>query len=290
MTPMDAIVSATRNIAAAYHKLDSSARSARQARGPRRARRRPARGHQQHPQDLDGDERRPGGRSRQLPIRKCCRSRAASRPDLELEGGGRDEARAGAYACGSDRIAMLECLGVPAEPGLAIVGATVIDGTGGGRSKDAVVWSSRRQDHRGRPARAASPYPPGARQIERTGKFVIPGLMDANVHLVLGSSIEFIVALRRPLRGTDRGGGAGHAQERPDDGVRFVGTAAAAAQRARSDPARRDGRQPHVRRRQHRRLQRAVRPRFQSAPPRRQRARHWSGGSTRSGKRTSARR
>ena len=34
---------------------------------------------------------------------------------------------------------------------------------------------------------------PGARQIDATGKFLIPGLMDANVHLVLGSSIEFIV-------------------------------------------------------------------------------------------------
>ncbi len=35
--------------------------------------------------------------------------------------------------------------------------------------------------------------PAGAKEIKAAGKYVIPGLMDANVHLVLGSSIEFIV-------------------------------------------------------------------------------------------------
>ena len=35
--------------------------------------------------------------------------------------------------------------------------------------------------------------PAGAREINAQGKFIIPGLMDANVHLILGSSIEFIV-------------------------------------------------------------------------------------------------
>ena len=35
--------------------------------------------------------------------------------------------------------------------------------------------------------------PADARQINAAGKYIIPGLMDANVHLILGSSIEFIV-------------------------------------------------------------------------------------------------
>ena len=35
--------------------------------------------------------------------------------------------------------------------------------------------------------------PPGAQQFDAAGKYVIPGLMDANVHLMLGSSIEYIV-------------------------------------------------------------------------------------------------
>jgi len=41
--------------------------------------------------------------------------------------------------------------------------------------------------------RSAVAIPPDAKPIDATGKFVIPGLMDANVHLVLGSSIEFVV-------------------------------------------------------------------------------------------------
>jgi len=36
------------------------------------------------------------------------------------------------------------------------------------------------------------PVPAGAHRIDASGKFVIPGLMDANVHLMLGSSIEYI--------------------------------------------------------------------------------------------------
>jgi len=93
-------------------------------------------------------------------------------------------------------VLFLVCLACPvlagAEPATAIVGATVIDGVGGAPLKDAVVVID------GRKIAALGPrgrvtIPAGAREINVAGKYVIPGLMDANVHLVLGSSIEFIV-------------------------------------------------------------------------------------------------
>src|SRR5262249_25700748 len=79
-----------------------------------------------------------------------------------------------------------------AEPVTAIVGATLIDGTGGTPVKDAVIVID------GRKITAVGPrgrvtIPAGAREINAAGKYVVPGLMDANVHLVLGSAIEFIV-------------------------------------------------------------------------------------------------
>ena len=74
----------------------------------------------------------------------------------------------------------------------AIVGATLIDGTGGPPVDDAViVIEGRRIAAVGR--RDEIQVPDGARQIDATGRYVIPGLMDANVHLVLNSSIEFLV-------------------------------------------------------------------------------------------------
>ena len=80
----------------------------------------------------------------------------------------------------------------PAAQTVAIVGATVIDGTGAEPVKDAVLVIDGGKIAAVGP-RASVAIPPGARQIDAAGKYVIPGLMDANVHLVLGSSIEFIV-------------------------------------------------------------------------------------------------
>jgi imidazolonepropionase-like amidohydrolase/cyclophilin family peptidyl-prolyl cis-trans isomerase len=78
-----------------------------------------------------------------------------------------------------------------ADP-LVITGATLIDGTGVQPVRDAVVVvDGQRIVATGR--RGEVTVPPGARTIDATGKFIIPGLMDANVHLMLGSSIEFIV-------------------------------------------------------------------------------------------------
>ena len=81
---------------------------------------------------------------------------------------------------------------VRAQSATVITGATLIDGTGSPAIRDAVIVID------GRTIKAVGPrdrvtIPAGAKEIKAAGKYVIPGLMDANVHLVLGSSIEFIV-------------------------------------------------------------------------------------------------
>ena len=79
-----------------------------------------------------------------------------------------------------------------ADGSLVITGGTLIDGTGGAPVRDAVIVID--NGHfvaAGR--RADVTVPAGAREINAQGKFILPGLIDANVHLVLGSSIEFIV-------------------------------------------------------------------------------------------------
>lgn len=74
----------------------------------------------------------------------------------------------------------------------AIIGGVLIDGTGRAPIGDATVVVRDGRIAAAGP-RASVTIPEGARRIDATGRFIIPGLMDANVHLVLGSSIEFIV-------------------------------------------------------------------------------------------------
>jgi imidazolonepropionase-like amidohydrolase len=68
---------------------------------------------------------------------------------------------------------------------LAIVGATLIDGNGGGPPvRDAVVVvSGSRITVIGQ--RGAVTVPPGAKVIDGTGKYLLPGFIDTNVHLSL---------------------------------------------------------------------------------------------------------
>lgn len=91
--------------------------------------------------------------------------------------------------------ACLACAALHAQsagPTIVITGATLIDGTGAQPVRDSViVVSDGRIAAAGK--RSAVQIPPDAKTIDAGGKFVIPGLMDANVHLVLGSSIEFVV-------------------------------------------------------------------------------------------------
>src|SRR4051794_38685413 len=75
---------------------------------------------------------------------------------------------------------------------LAVVGATLIDGNGGPPLRNATIVADNGRIVAVGPADKIA-VPPGARRIGAAGKFVIPGLMDANIHLMLGSSIEYIV-------------------------------------------------------------------------------------------------
>ena len=66
----------------------------------------------------------------------------------------------------------------------AITGATLIDGNGGAPVSDAVVVVSGNQIT-AVGLRATTPVPAGATIIDARGKFLMPGLVDTNVHLSL---------------------------------------------------------------------------------------------------------
>jgi len=67
---------------------------------------------------------------------------------------------------------------------LAIVGGTLIDGNGGTPIRDAVVVMINGAISAVGP-RATTTVPPGAQTIDATGKFIVPGFTDTNVHLSL---------------------------------------------------------------------------------------------------------
>ncbi|MFN8582987.1 MAG: amidohydrolase family protein [Gemmatimonadaceae bacterium] len=81
----------------------------------------------------------------------------------------------------------------PARPAtdslIAIVGGTLIDGNGGPAISDAVVVV-RGNRIAAVGARASTPIPKGARQIDATGKWVTPGFVDTNVHVSIYSGLE----------------------------------------------------------------------------------------------------
>lgn len=69
---------------------------------------------------------------------------------------------------------------------LALVGGTVLDGNGGPPiERGVVVIEGNRIRAVGGPA---TPIPAGARRLDMTGRYLIPGMMDANVHLVVETS------------------------------------------------------------------------------------------------------
>jgi imidazolonepropionase-like amidohydrolase len=78
--------------------------------------------------------------------------------------------------------------GAGAAP-LVLRGATVIDGTGSPPLQNATLVVDR-----GRVVSVGSdlPVPRGARVIDLRGKFIIPGMMDANVHLDFGLTPEYL--------------------------------------------------------------------------------------------------
>jgi hypothetical protein len=63
---------------------------------------------------------------------------------------------------------------------IALVGGTVIDGTGKSRSDATVIVTGDRIACIG--TAADCPVPAGATRVDATGRFITPGLVDAHVH------------------------------------------------------------------------------------------------------------
>jgi imidazolonepropionase-like amidohydrolase len=75
---------------------------------------------------------------------------------------------------------------------VAVTGGTVIDGTGSAPMVDAVVLI--RDGRIAAVGKAGSvTIPASATRIDARGKFVIPGLMDANLHLFLNADLETLI-------------------------------------------------------------------------------------------------
>ncbi len=80
---------------------------------------------------------------------------------------------------------------------LAIIGGTILDGNGGEPMQSGVIVVDR-----GRIVAIGNKgvvIPGGARRIEASGKYIIPGMMDANVHLVYEASPEFMLTFESRL-------------------------------------------------------------------------------------------
>ena len=75
---------------------------------------------------------------------------------------------------------------------IAITGATLIDGTGRPPIPDAVVLIRDGRIAELGSARQVS-IPASATRIDARGKYVIPGLMDANLHLYLNGDLESLI-------------------------------------------------------------------------------------------------
>ena len=78
----------------------------------------------------------------------------------------------------------------------AITGATLIDGNGGTPIPDGVIVITDKMITSVGPRNAVS-IPAGARQIDVAGKYIVPGLIDANVHLIPWPSWGYIEFLAR---------------------------------------------------------------------------------------------
>jgi imidazolonepropionase-like amidohydrolase len=85
---------------------------------------------------------------------------------------------------------------VGAQPVTALTGATVIDGNGGLPIANGVVLVTGTKITAVGPTSAVS-IPAGARRVDVSGKYIVPGLMDANVHLVPWPSWTYIEFLAR---------------------------------------------------------------------------------------------
>lgn len=78
---------------------------------------------------------------------------------------------------------------------LALTKVTIIDGVGGAPIADGVIVMDGGRITAIGPA-ASVTIPKGARVLEKPGKFVIPGLMDANLHLHLNLDVDTLLRFR----------------------------------------------------------------------------------------------
>jgi imidazolonepropionase-like amidohydrolase len=79
---------------------------------------------------------------------------------------------------------------------VVLTGATIIDGNGRTPIRDGVIVITDKKISAVGPRNSVS-IPGGARQIDAAGKFIVPGIMDANVHLVPWPSWTYIEFLAR---------------------------------------------------------------------------------------------
>ena len=78
------------------------------------------------------------------------------------------------------------------QESLALVGATVVTATGEAPIADAVILISEGQIQQvGTQSSVA--IPDAYRQIDVTGKWITPGLIDSNIHLILMTVPEFFI-------------------------------------------------------------------------------------------------
>jgi imidazolonepropionase-like amidohydrolase len=75
---------------------------------------------------------------------------------------------------------------------VAIIGGTVIDATGRAPIPDAAVVIENGTIKAVGPA-ASTPVPSGMTRVDARGKWIIPGLMDANLHLYLNAYLEELI-------------------------------------------------------------------------------------------------
>jgi imidazolonepropionase-like amidohydrolase len=130
---------------------------------------------------------------------------------------------AAARAATNDLAAISQSVKPVAEGTVALVGATLVDGTGRDAVPNATVVVANGRVAAAGPS-AATPVPAGARRIDVHGKTIVPGLWDMHTHLNqlewapvylaagvttvrdMGNEIPFILALRRAV---DSGGALG---------------------------------------------------------------------------------
>ncbi len=89
-------------------------------------------------------------------------------------------------------LTVLQLPGILAAQDLAITGATVIDATGRAPQTDAVVLIRGGRIAGVGPSSSVQ-IPAGITRLDARGKFVIPGLIDANLHLYLNGDLESLI-------------------------------------------------------------------------------------------------